>query len=437
MKKYNILIILVLSVFVASCQKDEIPPVDIPTDDEEARDALWDVMTEWYYWYKELPQVNLSEYSNPAELMNALRYKPLDRWSYIIDYEYFNSIQEGSFVGHGIRMGLDPGGKVRIVMIYKNSPLYEKGVRRGWIVKQVNGTDLAPIFLEGDGAAYSTLMGPSQAGITNTFLFGIPDGRDSTITSTKIALQVNSVTYYDTLQLKSGLTGYLVFDEFIEPSSEELDEAFTFFRENNVKDLILDLRYNSGGLLDAAVDLASYIAGPSLANSPFIRMEHNDKKNIYNSTKYFKSLPNSLSLTKLLVITTRETASASEEVINGLIPHIQVTTIGDTTNGKPTGMYAFTYSTLYYFLPITFKLTNSDSQGDFFDGFAPAKYVTDDITHDWKDRNESCIKEAIRYLETGNFSAKSSYIAQPSVPFMEKPDWMGNTIEIFKPGDYK
>ena len=232
MKKYNILLLLILSLLVASCQKEDIPPADLPTDDEKARDALWDLMKEWYYWYKELPQVTLSDYSNPADLMDVLRYKPLDRWSYVIDYEYFNSIQQGSFVGHGIRMGLDPAGNVRIVMIYKNSPLYEKGVRRGWILKQVNGTDLAPIFIAGDGAAYSTVMGPSQAGITNTFLFEIPDGRDSTIISTKIALQVNSVTYYDTLHLKSGLTGYLVFDEFIEPSTEELGEAFAFFHEN-------------------------------------------------------------------------------------------------------------------------------------------------------------------------------------------------------------
>lgn len=432
MKKYNILLIVILSIFAASCQKEDIKPINISTNDEKARDALWDLMEEWYYWYKELPQVTLSDYSDPAELMNALRYRPLDRWSYVIDYDYFNSIQEGSFVGHGIRMGLDPSGDVRIVMIYKNSPLYEKGVRRGWIIKQINGTDLAPIFIAGDGEAYSNLLGPSQAGITNTFLFEIPDGRDSTIASTKSAFQVNSVTYYDTLHLKSGLTGYLVFDEFIEPSSDELSEAFAFFNENNVEDLILDLRYNSGGLLDVALDLASYIGGSPLVNTAFVRMEHNDKKSPYNSTKYFKSLTNSLDLTKLVVITTRETASASEEVINGLIPHIQVTTVGDTTNGKPTGMYAFTYSTMYYFLPITFKLTNSEYQGDFFDGFAPAKYVTDDITHDWKDRNESCIREAIQYLETGNFSVKSSYLVQPSIPFTEKPGWMGNTIEVFK-----
>ena len=431
MKKFPILILSIITILVSSCQKDDIPPLDNPTIEEKARNALSDLMIEWYYWYKELPVVDLNDYADPYELLNALRYRPLDRWSYVIDYDYFNSVQQGNFVGHGIRMGLDPSGEVRIVMIYNNSPLYARGVRRGWVIKQVNGTAIAPIFVSGDGTAFNNLLGPSQVGITNTFLFRIPDGRDSVITSSKAEIKVNSVTYYDTLNLKSGLTGYLVFDEFIEPSPGELSAAFSFFKQNNVKDLILDLRYNSGGILDVASDLASYIAGTARFNTPFIRIEHNDKKTSYNSVKNFKSVLYPLNLSKLLVITTRETASASENVINSLKPHMPVITIGDTTNGKPTGMYAFSYEKKYYFLPITFKLTNSAFQGDFFDGFAPAKYVTDDITHDWNDRIEYCLKEAIQYLETGSFSTKSAYIGKPIIRFSEKPEWMGNAIEKY------
>lgn len=432
MKKVLLLLVLIAPLFIISCQKDEIQPVTGPTFDEKARDALSDLMDEWYYWYRQLQPVKITDYDNPYELLNALRYKPLDRWSFVADYDSFISSMQGSFVGHGIRMGLDPSGNVRIVMIYKNSPLYSKGVRRGWIIKKINGTEAAPVFTSGDVTAYNNLIGPATAGVTNTFLFQIPDGRDSVISSTKASFQVNSVLKYDTLHLKSGVTGYLVFDEFIEPSANELKTAFAFFYQNNIKDIILDLRYNSGGILDVANDLASYIAGSSKFSTPFVRSEFNDKKASNNATTNFKPVLYPVNMTRLVVITTRETASASEVVINGLKPHMTVVTVGDTTNGKPTGMNVWGYANKYIFAPITFKLTNSAFQGDFFDGFAPSKYVTDDITHDWGDRNEFCIKEAIRYIETGSFSAKSAYIYKPTVLYSERQGLMNNTYVIDK-----
>ena len=133
-----------------------------------------------------------------------------------------------------------------------------------------------------------------------------------------------------------------------------------------------------------------------------------------------------LNLTRLVVITTRETASASEEVINGLKPSMTVTTIGDTTNGKPTGMNVYSYSTKYIFAPVTFKCVNSSGQGEFWEGFKPAKYVSDDITRDFNDKNESCFKEAIYFLNNGTVSTKGTYIYQPLMQYSEKPDRMGN-----------
>ena len=87
-------------------------------------------MNDWYFWYKDLPAVTLTDYKDPYALMDALRYKPLDRWSFVADFNAFVASQNGTFVGHGIRIGLDPQGKARIVMIYKNSPLVYKWIRR-------------------------------------------------------------------------------------------------------------------------------------------------------------------------------------------------------------------------------------------------------------------------------------------------------------------
>jgi C-terminal processing protease CtpA/Prc len=248
---------------------------------------------------------------------------------------------------------------------------------------------------------------------------------------------LNTVIVADTLHLKSGITGHLVFDQFIPPSNQELLNAFTYFNENNIKDLIVDLRYNGGGDLSVLTNMASYVAGSAKFNSTFLTLTFNDKNTAANQSFYFNTVASPLNISRLVVITTRGTASASEDFINGLKPSFDLKTIGDTTNGKPVGMVGFPYptnQTAYVFWPITFSLVNSAGQGDFYKGFAPDKNAIDDITHDWSDRNESCLKESIYYLEHGNMSSKELMINQPSarVMFSEKPGKNNNAYIMHK-----
>jgi carboxyl-terminal processing protease len=407
MKKFVIYLFLAILGF-SSCKKDVSPAS--PTLDEQARDTLYAAMNQYYFWYKFMPVVKVTDYKDPYTLLEAMRYKTLDRWSFVETYAEYQAQNTGSFVGHGISLGLDPNNNVRIAQIYKNSPLYAKGVRRGWIVKKLNNTDLAPIFLARNSAAYNQLIGPSTANITNTFLFSTSAGKDSTITSTKAAFTLNTVIVADTLHLKSGIAGHLVFDQFIPPSNAELATAFSYFSQNNIKDIIVDLRYNGGGDLSVLQNMASYLAGAAKANTPFLTLTFNDKNAKYNQTYSFKIVSTPLSLSRVVVITTRGTASASEDFINGLKPLLPVVTIGDTTNGKPVGMIGIQFKTNYMFWPISFSLVNSANSGDFYQGFAPLKEVSDDITHDWSDRNEACFKEAIYYLEHGTVSGKALYV---------------------------
>lgn len=436
MKKLLILISL-FAIVLISCKK-EVPPVDTYTVTEQARDGLYELMTDWYFWYKRIPIVTLKNYKNPYELLEAVRFDSLDRWSFVDDYDSFVASMQGTFVGHGIRIGLDASGNARIVSIYKNSPLYStisnpNGVRRGWIIKKINGQDLAPVmaamYATGNATAYNNLLGPSEATRSNTFIFQTPRGNDTSALSFKATFQINSVMLYDTLTINGLKTGHLVFDQFITPSPDELNTAFAFFKAQNVKDLILDLRYNGGGELNVATHLASLISGKP-TSEVLVKSKYNDRKTSEESTTYFKTVTSSLNLTRLVVITTRGTASASEVVINGLKPYMPVTIIGDTTHGKPTGMDVFQYAETYIFAPITFKLVNSADQGDFFAGFAPAKIVPDDITHDFKDKNELCFKEAIYFLQHGSISTKSSYIYSPSIQYSEKRSLINNTYII-------
>jgi len=431
MKKLIILLLIIASLS-ASCKKDDPEPVITKTTPELARDTLYYIMKQWYYWYNLMPSVTKENYTDPYTLLEGMRYKEKDKWSFVADYDEFIAEMQGTFVGHGFRIGVDESHNARIAMIYANSPLYQEGVRRGWIIKKINGYDIAAILIAGDSDAYTNAIGPSTAGITNIFVFQKPDGSEVTISSTKQSFTINTVILYDTLHLSSGITGHLVFESFILPSEQELETAFAFFKANGVKDLILDLRYNSGGYLTIAQQLASYIAGDSKINIVFAKLSYNDKSQSANQSFLFKKSNYPLALPRLVVITGHLTASASEAVMNGLTPHLNVVSVGDTTLGKPMGMNGWECAKKYFFWPVTFKLVNSADEGEYYDGIPPQKIAIDDIAHDFDDREEACLKEAIIWLQTGSFSGKGSYGFHRSAQFSEKPSWMNNVFVIDK-----
>lgn len=427
MKKILLLIVSVI-ILASACRKDD-PPVHRITP-AEARDSLYYLMNIWYYWNTSMPVVNPVDYDDPYELMDAMRYRELDRWSFVIDYEENEAMKKGTFVGHGYMLGIDEDLNARIAMIYPNSPLYQKGVRRGWLVREINGSDIAEAIISGDEEEYNRIMGPSEAGIVNSFLFEPPAAPATTISDTKSTFTINSVILYDTLNLKSGKTGHLVFDSFIEPSEDELAVAFGFFRANNVTDLVLDLRYNSGGYLNIAQLLASYIAGNDqyAAGDVFTKLVYNDDMKGYND--YYSYLPTAypLNLNRIIVITSGMTASASEVVINGLRPFAQVITIGDVTEGKPVGMMGWNIDKSYVFWPVTFELKNSLDEGGYYDGIAPDASIADDITRDFDNREELCLKEAIYYLENGSLSGSKSIPARDVIYRSEKSEMLNNTL---------
>ena len=409
MKKVIIISFLLITVLIG-CKKDPPEPVDEYTAEERARDGLYDLMTYVYLWYNTMPTVKVSDYAGPEELLEALRYKPKDPWSFVADYEAFMASMQGSFVGHGIRMSLDPANNVRVVSLYEGSDLWPKGVRRGWIIKEINGTAVAPIFMSGDNTAYNNLMGPSTAGVTNTFLFQKPDGTAVTYSSVKSSFTINSVTAAKTLDLAVGKTGYLAFETFIEPSEQELNDAFAMFKAENVTELIIDLRYNTGGYMDIAQQLSSLVLTWNDTTKVCYKLTYNNLVGPEWDESYnFVRTTSPLGLDRVVFITTRSSASASEVVINSLRPYVDVKIVGDTTHGKPAGMniWGFPFPSQtepdpdfeYVFAPITFEYLNAQGQGRFYDGILPDVKAADDITRDFGDPQEASLKAAIGVLE--------------------------------------
>jgi C-terminal processing protease CtpA/Prc len=128
-----------------------------------------------------------------------------------------------------------------------------------------------------------------------------------------------------------------------------------------VDDLVLDLRYNGGGLVNVAQHLASYIGGIRTDGQVFAEYFHNDKNAFRNRILQFEPKPGRLTLDRLIVVTTRGSASASELVINALRPFMPVVVIGDTTYGKPVGQYAIGFCDKLL-APVSFSLRNADGR---------------------------------------------------------------------------
>jgi C-terminal processing protease CtpA/Prc len=268
-------------------------------------------------------------------------------------------------------------------------------------------------------------MGPSTAGITNTFKFINPDGQELTFTSTKASFTINSVTAAKILDLPGGKTGYLAFETFIDPSEQELNEAFANFKANNVTDLIIDLRYNTGGYMDIAQQLSSLVLTLNDTTKVCYKLTYNSLVGPeWNETYKFIRTASPLGLDRVVFITTRSSASASEVVINSLMPYVDVKIVGDTTHGKPAGMniWGFPFPSEsdpdpdyeYVFAPITFEYLNASDQGRFYDGIPPDVKAADDITRDFGDPEEASLKAAIGVLQ-GTKSGSALPVRRPRI----------------------
>ena len=200
--------------------------------------------------------------------------------------------------------------------------------------------------------------------------------------------------------------GYLVFNSFLTTSLVELIDVFADFSNAGVNKLILDLRYNGGGSVSVARDLASYLNAVSENNQDlFARLVFNDKNQSSNQSYFLRPLIHALNLDQLIVVTTASTCSASEMIINGLSPYLDVRTVGGTTCGKPVGMNAFQFCDSML-VPVTFAVANrdqvaNDTVADYFDGLPADCAAEDDLSLPFADIDDPMLAEAL-YVSANN-----------------------------------
>lgn len=400
MKKINpafrFMLIILLAAGMITCEKNILNPEKTKL----TKSMLYDVMKEWYLWYDNIPEVNPNDYHSLQALLDAITLKPPDRWSGVMSTEEYSRLYDrGEYIGHGFGLLGDPEGKLWVGFVYDGTSAESNGVSRGWQLLSINGVPPSPDI------DIDSLLGEDKEGVENTFQFMNKQGGTTTLTLAKEIVDINSVLYSNVIEVGGKKAGYLVYQHFLIASLDELDAVFEDFQENNVEEVIVDLRYNPGGQLDVARHLGSLIAGEKAIKGTFVKFIYNDKHSDRNISMPYHSLDHTLTTTpgRVFFITTGRSASSSEALINGMSPYLDVFLVGDDTYGKPVGSVAVTYtdSTL---IPITFNYYNRWDEGEFFNGLPADSYVEEDIKVDFGDPEEKMLKEVLNYIENDEWT---------------------------------
>jgi carboxyl-terminal processing protease len=356
----RILPILLLLFITISCSKED----DNIPDDIEIQNFIWKGLNAYYFWQQDIPDLSDQKFSSQEQLNSFLEdnsepeeffysmlnnYPTTDKYSWIVD-DYIaleQLLQQGISGVTGAEFGLvfetgsetDIYGYIRYII--PGSDAATKNIQRGDVFYAVDGTELTI-------NNYRDLLFSASSYILNLADYngGNPTSNGQSVSLTKTEVQENPVFITKTFDVMGKKIGYLMYNGFTSAFNNELNNAFASLSSEGVTDLVLDFRYNPGGSVRTATYLSSMVTG-QFTGELFTKEKWNDKwqnyfdssspesliNNFVNQTSDGSAI-NSLNLNDVVILTTGGSASASELVINGLNPYINVTTIGTKTEGK-------------------------------------------------------------------------------------------------------
>ena len=419
---------LVASATVANrCEKPRTgSSVDLPG-------ALLDELTwvrswidETYLWYREVPATYQPQsFATPISYFDVLKTtamtasgKPKDQFHFTLSTAEWEAAQNGIELGYGMLLAVTrttPPRKAVITIVEPGSPAALAGLQRGDELQTIDGVD----FVHAPDTASVTII---NAGLfpkaQGTHTLGLSrNGAPMSVSLTAVDVSTSAVQNERIIDTPTGKVGYLTFNTHNNVAERQLVETMRRFQAAGISDLVLDVRYNGGGYLDVASELAYMIAGPQVtAGKTFEQVLFNDKTRpqapvpFHAQSQGFPA-PNplakgtplpSLGLRRVTLLTTGNTCSASEAIINGLRGvDVEVNLIGGTTCGKPYGFYPAPNCGTTYFA-VQFQGVNAKGFGDFADGMAPTCDVTDDYQHQLGDPSEGMLAAALRYRSSGS-----------------------------------
>lgn len=417
MKKIALMSVLFALLFI-SCDKNKDEPQEPTVElNNEINDFVWKGMNQHYYWQEDVANLDddkdndlnsyhqyLNGYAKPENLFESLLYQPgtVDRFSWFIeDYEEQNASFRGVNDSYGFEFGLarmsedsnDVIGYVTYVV--PNSPASDADMKRGDIFHVFNGTTLNLDNYRVVNAYYTdNNISMEFATISGDDI--VPNGKAASLNIRQVV--ENPIHYHDIINIGLSKVGYLVYNSFKYTFHKELNQVFGEFKSEGINELILDLRYNGGGTVLTSAYLASMIEGGAGTNEVFAKLIYNSKNSVENDAYPFfndayiydiegertgsENINRLNSLSRIYIITTDDTASASEMIINGLSPFMEVIKVGTTTYGKNVGSFTIYDSPDFKkknvnpnhknaMQPITFKIFNKLDESDYTLGFEP------------------------------------------------------------------
>jgi C-terminal processing protease CtpA/Prc len=399
-----------LAVLNVGCGEDPLPEPDevkpkAPALTIKVNEFIEAVMGEVYFWYGMVPEIDVRYEFDSKAYFKKLLYTE-DKWSWVTDdIKKQEDSYQGKETSYGWSLAFgrftnqsgNPTGTwfALVEFVYPNTPAHKAGVKRGDMILQMNGADITDnnrVDLLNSASMSFTYGQYTNSGIANI----------TTANMTAQELNLDPVLITKIIEHGGRKIGYLFYAQFIDNYNASIDNALRSFMDNQVTDVVIDLRYNPGGYGHVAQYVASSLAPVNVVNEekPLTKNRYNDiiqqyleSKNIKESLgmNFSKTVPVKMGLTKLYIITGQGTASASELVIIGLKPYMNVKTVGEATYGKYTGSWTLKPEDLYdnpseykdfanwAVQPIVMKYTNSQGFTDFKDGLLPDVPVEDDL----------------------------------------------------------
>jgi len=423
--------------------------VDVQGRREDENDWLRAWSHDLYLWYDEIVDEDPRDFSTPDyfDLMKTLELTPTgnakDRFHFSLDTEEWEQLsQSGIAAGYGMELVLrrvTPPREVLVAFVEAGSPAAAAGISRGSRILTADGVDVINSRSDAEVGALNAALFPDDIGEIHEFEVEEFDGTNrrtvnltsATITQDPVPVTIASIPPSAGFN-PSAPVGYLLFNSHIATAEQGLIEAIEELAAANVQDLVLDLRYNGGGFLDIANELSYMIAGPvATRNTFFGEIQFNDKypkfdpvtgrtlqpEPFLNTAQGFSvtsgtPLP-SLNLSRVVVLSSADTCSASEAIINGLLGiGVEVILIGEPTCGKPYGFYPTDNCGTTYF-SIQFRGVNNLGFGDYADGFIPSEApleafevpgceVSDDFSQPLGDSSEAVLATALSFIENGD-----------------------------------
>jgi carboxyl-terminal processing protease len=455
---------------------------DVPGSTLSENNWLRSWTNDLYLWYDEVVDRDPAPYATPAyfELLKTSATtpsgNPKDKFHFTFDTSAWLALsQSGVSSGYGAEwevVAAVPPRRIVVAYTEPNSPAIAAGLARGFEVMSIDGVDAVN---DNTGSGVDTLnagLAPQRAGETHTFTVRDLAGLPHTVTMQSANVTLAPVQNVGTISTGSGTVGYLFFTDHIATAESALINAVSTLQAANITDLVLDIRYNGGGFIDIASELAFMIAGNGpTSGKTFEQLVFNRKHPstdpftgealvpmpFHTTTQGFSvssgtPLP-TLNLSRVFVLTGAGTCSASESIINGLSGvGVQVIQVGSTTCGKPYGFVPQDNCGTTYF-SIEFKGVNAAGFGDYPDGFSPGNTVAgagtlvpgcsvaDDFSHALGDPSESRLAAALAYRVSPscpapsgfapprlNVSVQARVVPQADALVVVKPPWRENRM---------